>query len=99
MHSESERYVLQEIRQRALQRFDHVRRHHRLTQAIDYTLDALQEVTELSRNELETIAAEVTVSMDADQDSFLSIRNQLLMVSTAFVAMAIVIGGLVWWIV
>jgi len=97
MSSEHERHILQEIRKRALQRFDDVQRQGRLTQAINHTLDALHEVTELPRTVLQTIAAEVTGSMDADPDDFFSIKNQLLMVSAAFGAMAIVIWGLMGW--
>jgi Mg2+ and Co2+ transporter CorA len=98
MSSERERHILQEIRKRALQRCDDLHSQGRLTQSINDTLDALHEVTELPRPELEKIAAAVTVSMDAEQDTFFSIKNQLLMVSTAFGAMAIVIWGLTNWI-
>jgi Mg2+ and Co2+ transporter CorA len=97
MSSERERYVLQEIRKRALQRRDDLQRQGRLTQAINDTLDALQEVTELPRTDLETIAAEVTGSRNAERDDFFSIRKQLLMVSTACGALATVIWGLVSW--
>jgi hypothetical protein len=98
MSSERERYILQEIRKRALQRRDDLQRQGRLMQAINDTLDALHEVTELPRTDLETISAEVAVSMDAEQDTFFSIKNQLLMVSTACGAMAMVIWGLTNWI-
>ena len=97
MSSEHERHILQEIRKRALQRYDDVHRQGRLTQAVNDTLDALHEVTELPRTELERVAAEVTGSMDADPDNFFSIKNQLLTVSAAFGAMAIVIWGLLRW--
>ena len=97
MSSERERYILQEIRKRALQRADDLQCQGRLIQAINDTLDALHEVTELPRSDLETIAAEVTVSLNAEQDHFFSIKNQLLMVTTACAAMAMVIWGLMSW--
>ena len=97
MSSERERHILQEIRKRALQRWDDLQRQARLTQSINHTLEALHAVTELPRTELETIAAQVTVSLNAEQDDFFSIGNQLLMVSTACGAMAVVIWGLMSW--
>ena len=97
MNFQRERHVLQEIRKRAFQRSDDLQRQGRLTQAINDTLETLHEVTELPRDELETIAAQVTTSLVAEHDDFFSVRNQVLMVSTACGAMAMVIWGLMSW--
>jgi hypothetical protein len=70
-----------EIRRRAFERADILQATLGCKQNTRFTLDALQTATGLTRNELETIAAEVHRSFAAEEDNFFSMRQQLVVVS------------------
>ena len=78
MNHQSEAKIRKEIRRRAFERADFVRRKRQNRQKTRFTLDALQEVTGLPRSELDLIAKEVKLSHDSTRDGFFSIRNQIL---------------------
>jgi len=79
MNDKLEAMIQKEIRKRALERAHILRQEKQNLQKIEYTLDALQEVTRLSRPELESIAIEVRLSRQMAHDDFFSIKNQFLM--------------------
>ena len=87
--------VLHEIRRQAIIRADQCRREEDLTQETSYTLDALQELTGLSRRELDAIAANVKVCYHPEEREFFSVKNQLWMVCSSLV----LIGSLVWFLI
>ncbi len=84
-----------EIRRRAFERVDQLCREEKGIQQTQHTLDALQAVTGLSRSELETIAADVRTSFDAGAGDFFSIKDQVVMVSSALLLMGI-FAWLIW---
>ena len=86
-----EEKVLEEIRRQAIIRADQRRREAELTRATRYTLDALQELTGLPRQELEAIAADVKACNHQAPGEFFSIKNQLLMVSSALALVGIAV--------
>lgn len=73
-----------EIRRRAFEHADILQKQLRRKQDTRFTLDALQTVTGLPRNELETMAEEVHRSYEAEKDNFFSIRQQLIVLSATF---------------
>ena len=81
MNHKSEAKIRKEIRRRAFERADFVRRKRQNLQKIRFTLDALQEVTGLPRPELESIAEDARLSRRMAHDGFLSIKHQILMTS------------------
>jgi len=87
-----EEKVLEEIRRQAVIRADHRYREEELARETRYTLDALQELTGLPRQELETIAASVKACNHQEKSEFFSIKNQLLMVSSTLA----LVGFAVW---
>lgn len=74
--------ILEEIRRQAIIRAIDKRREEEVRQDARCTLDALQELTELPRSELQAIAAAVSAAYDREKDNFFSIKDQILMVST-----------------
>lgn len=73
--------ILEKIRRQAIIRDREKRRQEEVRQDARDTLDALQELTELSRGELQAIAATVSTACDRREDNFFSIQNQILIVS------------------
>ncbi|MDX1707124.1 MAG: hypothetical protein R3274_00910 [Desulfobacterales bacterium] len=89
-----EAQTLKEIRRRALQRADTLRQERQMIAKTQHTLDALQEVTGLHRNELEAIADAVTRSVQGAHDDFFSVKMQIL-ISFGVLSLIIIFGGLV----
>jgi len=87
-----------EIRRRAFERVDQLCREENGIQQMQHTLDALQAVTGLSRSELETIAADVRTSFDAGAGGFFSIKDQVVMVSSALLLMGIFAWLILLWL-
>ena len=87
-----EEKILNEIRRQALIRDDQRRRHAELTLETRDTLDALQELTGLPRQELEAIAADVKACTHQEAGEFFSVKKQLWMVSSGLA----LIGSFVW---
>jgi len=79
MNAEMQEKIQQEIVKRALEKSisqQHMRQEKLDTQDI---LDALEELTGLSRADLDKIALEVKRSYAHTQDSFLSIKSQIIL--------------------
>ena len=70
--------IRKEIRKRALERAHLLRQEEQNRQRTKYTLDALEEVTELPRADLESITDQVRLSHQMAHDDFFSIKNQIL---------------------
>ena len=79
MNPKLEAKIQKEIRKRALEHAHILRQEKQNLQKIEYTLDALQEVTGLPRSDLESIADDVVHSCQMTRDNFFSIKNQILM--------------------
>jgi hypothetical protein len=77
--------ILREIRRRAFIRADQSSREEENRQDTLDTIDALQELTGLSRLELETIAKEVKASFEPQTSEFFSIKSQFLMVGSGLI--------------
>ena len=58
---------------------------------VQYTLDALHEVTGLPRPQLETIANAAMLSVEVHPEKFFSIKNQILIVSSGLLGAVILI--------
>jgi hypothetical protein len=84
MDNRSEAKIQKEIRKRAFQRADELRQERQLKAKTQYTLAALQEVTGLQQPELESIAAEVKLSLQGPCDHFFSIKRQILITGGIF---------------
>jgi hypothetical protein len=76
--------IQKKIRRRVFQQYDLLRHKEEQSQTTGYTLNALQELTGLPRIELETIANEVTYSLDPYENDFFSVRHQVMMVLGTF---------------
>ena len=81
------------IRKRAFARRDRLQHEKQSRQDIQHTLDALHEVTKLSRLELDTIAQDARLSCACLEENFFSIRNQIL-VACGIVGSVILLGWL-----
>ena len=92
MNHNSEAKIQKEIRRRAFERADFVRRKRQNLQKTRFTLDALQEVTGLPRPELESIAQDARYYCRMAHDGFLSIKHQILM-TTGLVGLIFVLCG------
>jgi len=90
--------IQREIRKRAFDRRDSFARQAECAQHTQDTIYALEQVTGLSRSELEHIAGEVITSFTADEDDFFSVRDQLIISGSAFIPLLIVIWLMVVWI-
>lgn len=85
-----------EIIKRALEKAHRKERQREGDLYIKDTLEALHEITELSRVELDMIAEEVSASYADDIDQFFSIKNQIIIACVAvFIFMSIPIAA-VW---
>jgi len=84
MDTRLEEKIQREIRKRAFKHRDRLRHEKLRQQGIQHTLDALHEVTNLSRAELEAIHREVRLSRMGYDENFFSIKNQILVASAIF---------------
>ena len=80
MSDKLEEKIQAEIRRRALARANLLQEESHSRLHAQATLDALQEVTSLPREELEKIARDVRMSVTQDEKGFFSIKNQILLV-------------------
>jgi len=92
MKMNKEETILKEIRRQAFIRADQRYREAQNRQDTRHTLDALQELTELPRRELETLAANVRACYEPGERDFFSVRTQFLMVSSG----SALIGFFIW---
>lgn len=90
--------IQREIRKRAFDRRDSLARQADWAQHTQATIDALEQVTGLSRSELERIAGEVAVSFKADKDDFFSVGNQLILTGFTVIPLVIAVWVMVLWI-
>lgn len=93
MDADFEVKLQKQIRRRAFERRDRLQHEKQRRRVIQHTLDALQEVTKLSRSELEAIAREVQLSSACLDENFFSIKNQIL-VTCGIVGFVITLGWL-----
>jgi len=93
MKTRLEEKIQREIRKRAFKHRDRLRHEKLRKQGIQHTLDALHEVTNLSRAELEAIAGEVRLSCMCYDENFFSIKNQILVACGIF-GFVIILGWL-----
>ena len=84
MHADFEEKLKKEIRKRAFERRDRLRHEKQRRQDIQHNLDALYEVTELPRSELEAIARDARLSCMCHDEDFFSIKNQVLVACGIF---------------
>ena len=84
MNRKLEAKIQKEIRRRAFERADILRQKEQHLQKTQHTLDALQEVTGLPRPQLDSIADEITLSLQVTNKDFFSIKHQILMISGVF---------------
>ncbi len=75
--------IKKEIRRRAFEKSDRQQQERQNLQGVKHTLDALHEVTGLHRPELKAIANEAMLSFEVRTEKFFSIKNQILIVSSA----------------
>ena len=83
--------IQREIRRRAFDRMDLLARQKADALHTRHTIDALEQVTGLARLELESIAGEIKALSAADEDSFFSIKDQLIVSGAVFVPVLILI--------
>jgi hypothetical protein len=76
--------IKKEIRRRAFEQSERQQEERQNLQGVKHTLDALREVTGLPRPELKAIANEAMLSFEVSAEKFFSIKNQILIVSSAF---------------
>ena len=79
MNDTLEAKIQKEIRRCAFERADLLRQKKQHLQETRHTLDALQEVTGLTRPQLESIADEIRLSLQVKNKESFSIKNQILM--------------------
>ena len=84
MNRKLEAKIQKEIRRRAFERADIYRHKKQHLQKTQHTLDALEEVTGLPRPQLESIADEITLSLQVTNKDFFSIKNQILLTFGVF---------------
>ena len=75
--------IKKEIRRRAFEQSERLQQERHNLQGVKHTLDALQEVTGLPRPKLKAIANEAMRSFEVPTERFFSIKNQILIVSSA----------------
>jgi hypothetical protein len=99
MNIRKDEAIQKEIRRRAFQRYDCIQKQKRQLQSTRLTLDALHEVTGLSRPELQAIADKAGYSCTPCEEGFFSIRNQFGMVFGALGMLGLLVWMLVrWWV-
>ena len=89
--------INREIRRRAFEQSDRQEQERQNLQSMQYTLDALHEITGLARPQLKTIADEAMLSFNLRTEKFFSIKNQILIASSAC-SCAIFLGWLLFMI-
>jgi hypothetical protein len=82
--------IKEEIRRRAFAQSDRLQHERQILQGVKHTLDALHEVTGLPRPQLKAIVNEAMLSSVAPTERFFSIKNQILIVSSAFSCVVLV---------
>jgi hypothetical protein len=87
--------ILKEIRRQALIHADQRCREERNRQDTQYTLDALQELTQLPRRELEAIAADVRAVYQPEDKYFFSVKNQFIMVFSGLALICLLLGAFI----
>ena len=87
--------ILKEIRRRAFESADRLRQEKQNQQKMEYTLDALQEVTGLPRPHLDSIADAAKRSRQMIHDDFFSVKNQILM-TCGLAGFIVIIGAFVY---
>ena len=75
--------IKKQIRKRAFEQSDRQQQERLNLQDVEHTLDALHEVTGLPRAELKTIADEAMLSFNLRTEKFFSVKNQILIASSA----------------
>ena len=80
--------IKKEIRRRTFEQADRLQQERQDLQDVQHTLDALHEITGLSRPELKTIANAAMLSFRVDHEKFFSIKNQILIVSATCICAA-----------
>ncbi len=93
MVTDFEPKLQKEIRRRAFTRRDRLQQEKQRQLDIEHTLDALQEVTALSRSELKAIARDARLSFACYDENFFSIKNQIL-VACGILGFVIILGWL-----
>jgi hypothetical protein len=76
--------IKKEIRRRAFEQSESQQQERQNLRGVEHTLDALHEVTGLPRPELKAIANAAMLSFEMREEKFFSIKNQILIVSSAF---------------
>jgi hypothetical protein len=76
--------ITKEIRRRAFEQSDRRQQKMQHLQSVKHTLDALHAVTGLPRPQLKAIADETMLGFELRSEEFFSIKNQILIVSSAF---------------
>ena len=76
--------IKKKIRRRAFEQSDRLHQERQNLRGVKHTLDALHEVTGLPRPELKAIANEAMLCFEVSAEKFFSIKNQILIASSAF---------------
>jgi hypothetical protein len=84
MNQELGEKVKKEIRRRAFEQSARRQQQRQIRQGVKHTLDALNEVTGLPRPELNAIANDAMLCFVKNTERFFSIKNQILIASSAF---------------
>jgi len=84
--------IKKEIRKRAFEQSERLQQERQNLQGVKHTLDALREVTGLPRPKLKAIANEAMRSFEVRTENFFSIKNQILIVSSACSGLVIIAG-------
>jgi hypothetical protein len=84
--------IKKEIRRRAFEQSDRLQQERQNLRGVKHTLDALHEVTRLPRPELKAIANAAMRSVEVPTENFFSIKNQILIVSSACCGLVIITG-------
>ena len=92
MNSKLREKIKKEIRRRTFEQADRLQQERQNLQDVQHTLDALHEVTGLPRPELRTIADAAILSFDVHHEKFFSIKNQILIVSSACICAVLLLG-------
>jgi len=93
MVTDFEATLQKEIRRRAFVRRGRLQHEKQRWQDIQHTLDALHDVTGLSRSELRAIARDARLSCECHNENFFSIKNQILVTCGIF-GFVIILGWL-----
>ena len=94
MNDTIQEQILKEIRRRALQRADALRQERQFSAKTKHTVAALQEVTGLHPNELESIVDAAKRSLHGSHDDFFSIKRQML-ITFGILSLVLILCGFV----